>query len=146
MAALGLMTSQVVAETVEYRGALCFTFTNPTCVADGEVAGDCFFARMRPPGLGDNGPATKLSFFGQAGAENFTLPNGSLIGTTFRNVNATHIGGSGYAYSATMRFTRQVPNVPTADTVYMNVEGTITNFADVTGCNLSFRATLTQRP
>ncbi|WP_237153387.1 hypothetical protein [Oryzibacter oryziterrae] len=147
LAALGgLSVASAHAAVVEFRGAICLTSKTTACTADGWDVGDCFTMRYSPRNLGTNGPSTEFTLLGPAFADNYELATGSLVGTTFKAVKGTHVGRTGYAFSPTMKITKQTPATPTATSPTLAILGNITNFGDTTGCTIGFSATGVNRP
>lgn len=142
---LGLIATNAIAATVEFRGGMCIVSTSSLCAADGWNIGDCLLLRYSPPNLGTNGPTTEFSLLGQSSADNYSLASGSLVGTTLKAVAGKHVGRAGSSFNSTMRITSQSP-VPTATSRFVNLQGNITNFNDTTGCTVGFRASATRRP
>ena len=144
--AASLMATGANAANVEFRGGLCLTAANAACNAAGWDSGECFQMRFAPPNIADNGPQTKLSIFGGTFSLGFELQSGSLIGTTFKQVDVTKVARGGGTFQSQMRFTSQSPAAPTATTNFINMIGNIGNWDDVTGCTVGFRAAVTRRP
>ncbi len=118
MAGLIAATTSANAARVEFRGGLCVVSLSTACTAvDETTLGFCYQMRYSPPNLGDNGPATRLSILEYGGAQNYTLPTGSLIGTGFKSVQGTGVYRVGYTFTSTMRITSQTPSDPSTANV-----------------------------
>ena len=100
---LGLIATNAVAATVEFRGGLCLLSVTSQCALEGYTIGDCFLLRYSPPNLDTNGPTTEFSLLGGTSANNYSLASGSLVGTTFKSVSGKHVGRTGSSFAATMR-------------------------------------------
>ena len=140
------LTTAAVAQTVEFRGAVCLTAVSATCPASGWDVGDCQLMRYSPPGLGTNGPTTEISLFGQSVSDNYTLATGSLVGTVMKPIDAYHVGRDGYKYSTTMRITKQAPATLLSTSPAVTLSGNINNFSNSINCNVAFRGRATLRP
>jgi len=143
---MGVIASSVSAAEVDFRGGICITSAAAACSTGSWKVGDCLDMRYRPPGLLGNGPATRLSFFTNDFAENYTLPTGTLIGTTYKTVNGTAIEEVARTFTAQMRITAQSPATLTATSNFVSSTGNIQDFDAVTGCTVGFRASGTRRP
>lgn len=143
---LALFASDALAATVDFRGGFCLTSITTGCIAEGWKVGDCLSSRYTPPNLGTNGSSTRLSIIGDYYAENYTLPSGSLIGTTYKTVNGTLVWSSGATFTSQMRITAQRPAPLTATSNYASITGNIKDFDSLPGCNIGFRASGTRKP
>lgn len=141
---LGLSAVEASSATRKFIGGGTITAVTAACVGEGWAAGNVFSASYRPQNLSGN-PSTSLGMFFNYGAMNFTLATGSAVGTTYRPVTGTAMFGLLYTMpSPKMRFTTQAPSAPlTATSVY--IVGNIQNF-DVTGCTITFKASLVAFP
>jgi hypothetical protein len=139
---LGAMASTASAAQIEFRGALCFTATNATCVAQGWNTGCYSVSRYAPRRLGDNGEPTRLSFFDTFFAENYTRESGDLVSDTFRTVTGTAVGRSGFQFTSQMKITTQQPppSKLTAESPSVAITGSINDFDGIPGCNVDFKA------
>lgn len=146
---LGLVAANAVAATpVEFRGEFVITAQNQTCTdLEGDIVGLTLKMRFSPPKLGANDVTTSLSvFYDFGGAENYRLPSGNIVGTTFKPVTYSNIfryansNPAGSPDAAKMRFTSQKPAVLTTETTDVRIKGDIKSFSDV-GCDISFSAT-----
>ncbi len=144
--ALGLMAAGANAATIEFDGGLCLTAANAACNAAGWSAGGCFSTRFSAPNIGTNGPQTQLSIFSGTFSLGFVLQSGTLIGTTFKQVDVTKVARAGGTFQSQMRFTTQSPAAPKATTNFINMVGDVNNWDDVAGCTVSFRAAAPRRP
>ncbi len=138
------MSALPVAST-EFRGAFCISTANAACKAQGWDKGWCPFFRYSPPNVG-NGVRTEISIFDDGFSTGYVLNNGSLVGTAYKPVTAIKVARGGYTYSSTMRITSQVPRTPLATTPFINLSGNISNWDEIAGCVVGFRATATPVP
>ncbi len=129
------------AARIEFRGSFHITSASPACVDDGYPIGYFFTFRYNPRNVGDNGPSTRLSILDPNLMENYTLQSGSLIGTTFRLVDAAGIARGFFTFPAHMRITSQVPATPTLTTVSVTLNGNIQQFDSDPNCQIGFTAT-----
>lgn len=149
-AVLGAMALSAQAANVDFSGTFHITkvAATPGCIENGAQVGDLFFFRFRPPNLGTNGPATKLSMFLIGGtfgaAHSATLASGSLVGTAFKNVTTTGIFAGGGSSPATLRFTSQIPATLTNTTPTISIVGDWTNLAG-DACTIGFAATVLKK-
>jgi hypothetical protein len=98
------------------------------------------------PDLPGNGPETGLSLStGEYNHYNFTLASGTLNGTTFKTVMATHMGGLVQQYTAEVKITSHAPATITTTTENVILVGQISNFDDILGCVASFDVALVLR-
>lgn len=138
-----------LAAQVEWLGYICIT-SNPlsaACVTDGIGLGECASLRFSPPNIGTNGTSTRLSLFEQHWAENYTLPAGSLVGTTFQTVNGTGTAKGVWTFNSQMRMTQTpAPANLTAATKTVTLTGEIQDYDGAAGCDVTFRAAVTLRP
>jgi hypothetical protein len=141
-AILGLTATSAMAAKVEFRGALCLTSVNPTCLAEGWNTGCYSGSGYSPRNLGDNGPQTRLSLFSMFFAENYTLESGNLVGDTFRTVAGTGVGRGGFTFTSQMKITSQSPAASklTETTPSVTIIGSINDFDGTPGCNIEFTA------
>jgi hypothetical protein len=138
---LAMMISTASAARVEFVGAMNILAITTACTTAQETAvNQIYHMRYNPPNLGVVDSRTSLSFHDQGGSQNYTLPTGSLIGTTFQTVAGTGIYRYAFTYSTTMRITSQVPSTLTTATNSVTLVGNINDFDDVAGCNVQFRA------
>lgn len=145
-AALCLSSTMSLA-AVEFQGSLCITSITPICPSWGWTVGTCVGVRFGPPNLGGNGPSTGFSVFSHNFAAGYVLPVGSLVGTTFRSVQGYKVHRGAYTFNGTkMRFTSQVPAVPTIATTSITQVGGFQKWDDLTGCTITFRTSLTRKP
>ena len=86
----------------------------------------------------NGGPnTTRVSFFLPYFANNFTLPTGTLVGTTFKQVNATGLGQSATGYKAQARIPAMTPAAPAPATVFVTATVDINGFdSDAPTCNV----------
>ena len=138
-------TSAVAAPI--WRGQMCLTSVTSACTTVSQwVVGNCLPFSYAPPNLGNNGTATEFSVFGVGFAENYKLASGTLIGTTFKAVAGTFLGGKLKSFSPTMRITSQVPAAPAVSTQTVTLVGDIANFDATATCNVNFKAAATLKP
>lgn len=140
LASLGLtmMISTAAAARVEFRGGLCILTASAPCTTFEETSvGVCYQMRYAPRNLGDNGPATKVTLIEFGGAQNYTLPSGSLIGTSYQTVNGTGVYRSGFTFTSPMRITAQSPATLTTATS-VTITGNIKDFDSIPGCDVKF--------
>lgn len=138
--ALCCAASQAQAGRVDFAGRFHMTAQNAACVSFGDGIQPADF-RYRPPNLGTNGTATKLTVIEGWGAENWQIASGSLIGTSWVTVTDTGIAGGAGQITTKMRIRSQVPATLTATTPSVTIIGDIQNFQEDTGCTISFVAT-----
>lgn len=143
--ALGLMSIQAAAQTVEFRGGFCITNVTAQCAADGVEVGDCLLLRYSPPNLGTNGVKTEFTVLSQTFGDNYSLASGSLLGNTFKAVDLTHAGRTGSKSTSTMRITSQAPTL-SATSPNVRLSGNITDYAGTAGCTVAFSAAAAKRP
>jgi hypothetical protein len=147
LAFLALTTAGASAEVINFYGSMCITAASAGCATANIKIGQCSLVRYRPPNIGTNGPQTKFSQFSTASASNYTLPTGTLIGTTFQTVEASHIGQSTSTNAAAMRFSFHQPATVVATSNYINLRGDVTTWDDPDlACDISFRASFVQQP
>jgi hypothetical protein len=141
---LALMISSASAARVEFVGTLDILSVTTACTTQQETEINRIYEmRYNPPNLGVADDRTSLSLHeGTAGggAQNYTLPTGSLIGTAFQTVAGTGIYRHAFTYTTTMRIISQAPAALTTATNSVTLVGNINNFDGVTGCNVQFRA------
>jgi hypothetical protein len=95
------------------------------------------------PDLPNNGPETGLTLStGLYNHYNITLASGTLFGTTFQTVTATHMGGLVQQYTAQARITRHSPATITTTTENVILVGQISNFDNIPGCVVTFDVAL----
>ena len=145
---LACTVGNAVAQSGEFRGNLCLTFSNDACQANGWTAGSCLQVRYRPPGVANNGENTRLSVFaGNVYAANYTKNSaGGIVGSAYQPVQGTGIGSGGFQFPAFLRFTAQAPASPTETTNFINFFGNIARFDNIDGCLVSFRGAVANRP
>jgi hypothetical protein len=132
---------------VRWQGQLMFTGASASCGQDNPTGGFIPMVRYRPPVAGtDNGPASVLSFFSPRSAESFRLPEGRF-NHRFKTVETMSIGdGFGeFVDPVQIRFTSSEPAVPTEDTDFIEVEGSIKGYNEDPDCIFHFKMTLFQR-
>lgn len=131
----------------DYIGSMCLTTVSTECVDEGWNVGQCAKARLRPGNVGGNGPSTRLSFFYDGFALNYTLPEGEIVGTTFRDVEGTRIGQSADQFPAQMRFRSQKPSTLGSETPVITVSGGIKVWdGPFINCSVGFDAVFQIRP
>src|SRR6266540_136775 len=142
---IALMTPKgAMADVIEFRGGFCISTVTTACDADGWNVGDCLLLRYSPPNLGTNGPGTEFSVLGQSFADNYSVPSGSLLGTTYQAVDGAHVGRIANGFNAQMRITKQSSVSATSKSV--SLQGNIKDFGNTTGCDVGFQASGTNRP
>ncbi|SMH44323.1 hypothetical protein [Mesorhizobium australicum] len=128
------------AQSNHFRGNACIQTVSAGCAAIGVTVGNCSTARYRPANYNGQGNSSRLSLFNPYYAQNFTLPTGSLVGATLKNVNVTQVGQSATLYTAKARIPAQVPASPVAATIYLNATIDINGFdSDAPTCNVRMR-------
>jgi hypothetical protein len=128
------------AQANHFRGNACIQTASAACAPVGVSVGMCYDARLRPNNFNGQANSTRLSLFLGLWAMNFTLPVGSLVGGTFKPVNASAIGQSLSQWSASARIPSMVPAAPAAATVFVNATIDINAFdVDATTCNVRLR-------
>ena len=125
------------AQANHFRGNACVVTATSACAAVGVTVGACSTARFRPPNYNGQANSTKLSLFGPYHAQNFTLPTGSLVGATFKSVNAMFVGQTATPYTALARIAAQTPPTPAATTIYLTATVDINGFdSEAPSCNV----------
>ncbi|MGQ0484526.1 MAG: hypothetical protein ACT4SY_04140 [Hyphomicrobiales bacterium] len=145
-AAMSLGLFATGANANEFIGAVCLTTKTAACGTDAEglAVGTCADLEYQPPNLGD-GPSTKITILHTVEgnshiAINHTLPSGTLVGTTYKTVNATKVQiEGGQTYTSQMRLTSQSPATIVLSTNFVSFTGNIANFDNVAGCTIGFR-------
>jgi hypothetical protein len=136
-ALVGAGASAAAAQANHFRGAACIQTVTAGCAAVGVTRGMCYDARLRPPNYNGGPNTTRVSFFLPYFAINFTLPTGSLVGTTFKSVNATGLGQSVTPYTAQARIPAMSPAAPAPATVYVTATIDVNGFdSDAPTCNV----------
>ncbi len=135
------------AAAPDYIGSMCITSVSAECAAVGWAVGGCSQVRLRPGNVGSNGPSTRLSFFFDTFALNYTLASGSIVGTAYKDVVGTRIGQSASQFPAQMRFRSQKPSAVATDTAVITISGNIKEWDDPeSNCAIGFDAVLQKRP
>lgn len=137
MVTLGVLATCASAAQVEFVGGVCIASITPICQSDGYSVGSCSWSRYNPPNIGDNPPSTGFTFLDFRGAQNYTLPSGSLIGTTYQPVTSTFVYRVGAGSAAQMRITKQSPSDLTGSD-FVSLTGNIRDF-DIGGCNIQLK-------
>jgi hypothetical protein len=128
-----------------WDGAGAFTAISSQC-APAWTLPQRLVAVVYRPDLPNNGPETGLTLStGVYNHYNITLASGTLIGTTFQTVTATHMGGLVQQYTAQARITRQSPGPITTTTENVILAGQISNFDNISGCVVTFDVALVLR-
>lgn len=136
-ALIGAGVTGAVAQSNHFRGAACIQTVTAGCAAVGVTRGMCYDARLRPPNYNGGPNTTRISFFLPYYGINFTLPTGTLVGTTFKAVNATGLGQSVTGYSAQARIPVMTPTAPAPATVYVSATVDVNGFdSDAPTCNV----------
>ena len=145
--ALGLTVTGALAQSIEFRGAVCLTAVTSTCTTLSSPwnVGDCTTLRYSPPNIGTNGASTNFNLIGSGFANSYFLASGSLVGTTLRTVAGTKITRTMSTWSPTMRISSQTP-LPSSTSLSEALQGDISSFDNNPGCNVSFRASATKKP
>ena len=145
--ALVLSATCALAQSIEFRGAMCLTAVTSTCTALTSPwnIGDCTTLRYSPPNIGTNGAGTNFNILGGGFANSYYLASGSLVGTSLRAVAGIKITRTLSSWNPTMRIISQSP-VPSATTLAETLQGDIASFDNNPGCNVSFRASATKKP
>lgn len=145
-AALALSATNAVAAP-DYIGSMCITSVSAACADAGWSAGACSQVRLRPGNVGGNGTGTRLSFFFDTFALNYTLPSGNIVGNAYQNVTGTRIGQSAAQFPAQMRFRTQKPATLAADTPVITISGGIKVWDDPeVDCTIAFDAVVQKKP
>lgn len=131
-----LASSAVLAQAPgHFRGSACVISATAGCAAQSIAAGFCVSARFVPPNFGSSGNNTHLSLFYPFYSQSASY-RGSLVGTVFRGVTMTQIGGGASTYPITMRIPSQVPANP-ATAAALTVIADINSFHP--SCNVRLR-------
>ncbi len=143
-ALLTVSASAAFADTVEWRGAAMLTLVGSSCSASYSV-GDAIPVRFRPSGLGTNGTKSVIAFHQTWYAQSFATDG--RFSTSLADVRGGHVGAGWGAFDNTARLKLSVsPSTFTASNTNLTMTGSVSNFADITGCTAYFRAAVTQRP
>jgi hypothetical protein len=143
LAALSMigMVSAATAARVEFVGALNVTGVSAACTSAQETSvNQIYQMRYNPPNLGVTDPRTSVSLHEQGGSQNYTLPSGTLVGTTLQPVNGTGIYRQAVSFSASMDIATQAPATLKTSTKSVTITGEIDDFDGVAGCNVLFSA------
>ena len=138
------------AQIVEWRGrAFLYNFTDACAVMGYPVGGRMrVYARLRPSGIGDNGPATRLSFFDRDYVSSFVLENGRFT-TSLRSVRAGGLDTDYYPWPGPtqVRVSSQTPGNGSlrANTQHIYMVGEILGIEAVADCSYSFYAAMLSR-
>ncbi|MFH1793769.1 MAG: hypothetical protein ABIK36_07685 [Pseudomonadota bacterium] len=136
-ALLGAGATAAAAQANHFRGSACIQTVTAGCAAVGVTRGMCYDSRLRPPNYNGGPNSTRISFFLPYFANNFTLPTGTLLGTTFKQVNATGLGQSVTGFTARARIPAMTPAAPAPATVYVSATVDINGFdSDAPTCNV----------
>jgi hypothetical protein len=150
--ALGLLVFAPAAFAVEvWQGEAVVTQASGSCTFPGHERrtigpGTILKSVLRPRGIDNNGPSTRLSFTHDSGAMFAMIINGAPTPNgDFTGFGATHSGlivanrFAGYASY------QQAPVTVTAATVFVTVSARVEDFMFLVGCDASFRAAYTIR-
>jgi len=84
-----------------------------------------------------NGNKSVITLREGDGAEGFAYYDGRF-GSSFKTVEATHVGTLTGTYSASLKVTSQTPAIPTSSTVFVRVIGAIKGFDFRPACTITF--------
>lgn len=143
---LALSAVPATAATVEWRGAAVLTAVSG-CGTDYAV-GNSIPIRYRPSGLGTNGTGSKFAFHQTFYAQAFMISGRFPATLTTVSAGGTGAGSGSFATVAKFKMTSVTPSTPTlnATTPSVALVGEIQNFGDLSGCNVSFRASGALKP
>ena len=142
--ALGLVAcSATTANGVRrYFGAFLVDTVTSQCSGYPSV-GMMFDLRFRPAGIGDNGADTTFNLFDRIQSISHKVTN-SALSSVAKNYTGTWIGGNSGTSSGTIKLTSNLPTL-TTKTDFISMAGTITNFDGLTGCTVTFRASVVRQ-
>lgn len=139
-ALLAVGTTSATAQAKHFRGNACLQTVSAGCAPVNVKAGACYDARLQPANYNGQPNTTRLSLFVSLWALNFTLPVGSLVGATFKPVNATALGQGAWQYNASARIPAMTPAAPNAATIFVSATIDINAFdIDAATCNVRLR-------
>jgi hypothetical protein len=134
---------------IVWQGAATITAVNKTCRSNiGHGVGDTALSVFRPRLVADEPPSALTMIFGRSAYTFFrqTGPEqmdgaGTWSGPLITGRATTVPGGASGNYNFNVS-----PNVVTETTKFINITGTLTNFAGVAGCTAKFTGGYSQRP
>ena len=140
---LAACTTAAEAKPAIWQGDAFIVTASGTCSVY-NPAGNHYRVRYFPANLGDNGPESSFAWYGQDYTLGYFLA-GFAFSSTPRKVvfRSIYSGGADRPSDpVTVAFVTQVPPAPTATTKFISIQGTITNYDFMTGCNVNFRMAL----
>lgn len=145
------MLSPAAADTVWYGDFMVTAVTTPACPVTTAAVGDFYFMSYRPAGF-DNGADSQFNLIGGRGGLNFRLAGASFApGATLAGLGVSgRVGFSGVSgnpvYTATLTAFTSQPAVPLVTSAQIILTGTVDNFLEAPGCQVSFRSYVVRRP
>lgn len=134
----GAAAASAQSQPTQFRGNACIQAVSSACAPVGVTRGTCYEARLRPANFNGGPNSTKISFFQPAFAMNFTLPTGTLVGSTFKTVNAVGLGQSATPYTAQARIPALAPTAPVSSTYFASAIIDINGFdSEAPLCNVT---------
>jgi len=132
----------------EFRGGGYVKNFSANCADNGWTGRYYMSVRYRPPGIGANGPETRITFFFPLFlAANYILESGNL-NSNYKDVLGAGMSTRPYDFTIVpqMRVTEMTPNNVTGSTNYITMKGQIKGWSDIQGCRATFEVSLTKRP
>jgi len=146
--AAAFLATAAGAQTVEFRGGGYVSVPTSTACQNAGWPPGSFYMNMlyRPANVGSNGSLSRLSFFFQHFAMNYSV-QGDLT-KTFKPVTGGGLRSSQYGYPkfVKMKKTGMTPRNVTAASQWVVLSGEIKGLDGVRGCQTGFRGTLPRRP
>lgn len=137
IAALLLGIAPAKAAEVVFKGAMLITSTSG-CTSGWNPVGEIKEATYWLPIAGSsNGNKSVITLREGTGAEGFATEDG-VFTSSYKTVNATHVGTLTGTYTASLRMASQSPAKPVATTNLIRATGTIKGFDFRAGCTISF--------
>lgn len=139
-----IMATPAAAANVEWRGDVVVLTASSACSG---YAGNFLRVRYRPSGMGSNGANSKLAFHESWFAHSYKISG--RFANSYKTVDAGVLG-AGWGSFADDGITAQValttPSSYNASTLVLAVSGGVKNFADTSGCNVTFRGSVSLMP
>ena len=140
-----LFTHAAVAAEYKWIGITVVSATTG-CTSGWNPVGVVLNTLFKLPVAGStNGLDSDFNIFDKTWATGFHLQNGSFA-STFKLVHATVVGSGSGIYQASIRFTSQTPAVIATTTQFVTIAGIVKDFDFRTGCNISFKTSLSKSP
>lgn len=145
----GVLAAPAIAQTVEFRGGGYVSDFSPACREFGYTPNDRIFmtARLRPSGVGSNGPSTRLSTYTQFGAYFYGKPDGAftrqfepVIAATIFSVPSVFESGE-----VELRVTTQAPRNLDDSSQTVRLVGIVRGFEGLANCRVNFDFSMVRR-